>query len=74
MATFETSRTAPFGAVAILNVVHAYDAVAEKLHAWSTVRKTTKILNGLTMSQLEDIGLCQNAKSTGYQMAVRGNY
>lgn len=71
MATYETTRTAPFGAVATLNVVNFFDAAFETFRMWNTTRKTTKILNDLSSAQLEDIGLCSNAKSTSYQMAVR---
>ena len=66
MAIYDTSRPVPFGATTTLRVVNFFDAAISNFRAWSDARKTTKILNGLSRQQLEDIGLCSNVKSTSY--------
>ena len=53
----ETASPVPFGAVFSLKVVNFVDTTAANFAAWNTSRKTAKVLNGLTVSQLEDIGV-----------------
>ncbi len=66
MAIYDTPRPVPFGATATLKVVNFFDAAISNFLAWNNARKTTKVLNGLSRQQLEDIGLCGNVKSTSY--------
>lgn len=72
MAIIETSRPVPFGAVATLNVVNLFDTLIEAVRTSRQASKTNKVLNRLTMGQLEDIGLvASNVNSYGYTVATR---
>ncbi len=53
----ETASPVPFGAVFSLKVVNFVDNSIANFAAWKTARKTSKVLNTLTVSQLEDIGV-----------------
>jgi len=53
----ETASPVPFGAVLSLNVVNFVDNSIANFAAWKVARKTSKVLNTLTVSQLEDIGV-----------------
>lgn len=59
MAAYETTRTAPFGAITtyrfIQSIGNAFAAVAE----WNDVRQTRAALDKLTDRELDDIGLCR---------------
>ncbi len=57
MATFETSRPAPFGAVTVYRVISACSEFLTALLAWNDARKTQKILSRLSAHELNDIGL-----------------
>ena len=47
----------PFGAVISLSVVNFVDNSIENFAEWNAARKTAKVLNTLTVSQLDDIGV-----------------
>jgi uncharacterized protein YjiS (DUF1127 family) len=53
----ETASPVPFGAVLSLNVVNFVDNSFANFAEWNAARKTAKVLNTLTVSQLEDIGV-----------------
>ena len=53
----ETASPVPFGAVFSLKVVNFFDETATSFAEWKATRKNAKALNGLTISQLEDIGI-----------------
>lgn len=72
MAIIESTRPVPFGAVATLNVVGIFDTVIAGVQQWNATRKTNKILNGLTISQLDDIGIvASNFNTISNTMATR---
>ena len=53
----ETASPVPFGAVFSLNVVNFVDTSIANFAEWRAARKTAKVLNSLTISQLDDIGV-----------------
>ncbi len=53
----ETASPVPFGAVFSLKVVNFVDQTVANFAEWKTARKTARVLNTLTVSQLEDIGV-----------------
>lgn len=57
MAAFETSRTAPFGAVATYSIVRFFSNIANELVAWNDARVTRNALGKLSDRELDDIGL-----------------
>jgi len=57
MATFETTRPAPFGAVTVFRAVSAVDTLREKLIHWNNKRSTQAALSKLSSYELNDIGL-----------------
>lgn len=59
MAAFETTHSAPFGAVSIFRFVQSLDATTARLRAWNDARLTRKALSRLTDRELDDIGLCR---------------
>ena len=59
MAAYESSRAAPFGAIAIFRFVQALNDKAAALAAWNDARVTRKALAKLSDRELEDIGLCR---------------
>ena len=59
MATLETSRAAPFGAITVYRMVQSVARTAEALKAWNSARITRKSLNRLSNRELDDIGLCR---------------
>ena len=72
MATYETSSTVPFGAVATLNIVNFVDATVANIRVWNASRKTAKTLSALSCHQLEDIGLtCADLKAVSFEVAAR---
>ena len=71
MATYETSNTVPFGAVATLNVVNFVDATIANIRTWNATRKTAKTLKALSCHQLQDIGLtCADLKVVSFEAAA----
>lgn len=59
MAAYETTRTAPFGAISIFRAVQAVSALGATLRDWNDARMTRKALSGLSDRELDDIGLCR---------------
>ena len=59
MASYETSRAAPFGAISIFRAVQTVSEARANLAAWNNGRKTRKALNALSNCELDDIGLCR---------------
>jgi uncharacterized protein YjiS (DUF1127 family) len=59
MATYETSRTAPLGAITVFRMVQSVSATAAALQAWNSGRVTRKALSRLSNRELDDIGLCR---------------
>jgi len=59
MAAYETTRTAPFGAISTFHFIqfvsNAFAAVAE----WNDARVTRNALARLSDRELDDIGLCR---------------
>ena len=59
MATYETSRTAPFGAITVFHIVQSVSNFAAGFQAWNSGRVTRKALSKLSNRELDDIGLCR---------------
>ena len=59
MATYETSRTAPLGAITVFHMVQSVSNAVFALRAWNTARVTRKALSKLSNRELDDIGLCR---------------
>jgi uncharacterized protein YjiS (DUF1127 family) len=57
MATFETTRPAPFGAETTYRIVSALDAVIGTISDWNSKRATRNALSALSDRELTDIGL-----------------
>ncbi len=59
MAAFETTRTAPFGAITTLKIVQAFETALHRISTWNDARVTRNALSKLTDRELDDIGLCR---------------
>lgn len=59
MAAFETSRPAPFGAIATYHVVQWFSDLYADIIAWNDARATRAALSRLSDRELDDIGLCR---------------
>jgi uncharacterized protein YjiS (DUF1127 family) len=59
MATYETSRTAPLGAISVFRLVQSVDSVATRFQTWNAARITRNSLSRLSNRELDDIGLCR---------------
>jgi uncharacterized protein YjiS (DUF1127 family) len=59
MAAYETSRTAPFGAISIFRAVQGVSGMFASVAAWNDARVTRKALSKLSDRELDDIGLCR---------------
>lgn len=57
MATFETTRPAPFGAITTYRVLSAIDSVRMAVVGWRNSRQTYAALSRLSDRELNDIGL-----------------
>lgn len=57
MAAIETTRVAPFGAIAALRVVEFFERVNKTVKAKFVADRTYRELSKLSPSQLRDIGL-----------------
>jgi len=57
MAFIETTRPAPFGAVATLRIVNAFDSLRARIIGSYHAVKTENALKKLSNAQLDDIGL-----------------
>jgi uncharacterized protein YjiS (DUF1127 family) len=59
MATFETNRSAPFGATSTYHVIPFVSNVLATMKNWNDARVTRKALSTLSDRELDDIGLCR---------------
>ncbi|MFN3721642.1 MAG: DUF1127 domain-containing protein [Paracoccaceae bacterium] len=59
MAAYETTRTAPFGAISIFRAVQGVGGMFAAVSAWNDARITRKALSKLSDRELDDIGLCR---------------
>ncbi len=59
MATYETSRTAPFGAITVFRMIQSVSNFAGAFQSWNAGRATRKALSKLSNRELDDIGLCR---------------
>ena len=59
MATYETSRTAPFGAITVFRMVQSVGKAATSFQVWNAARITRNALSRLSNRELDDIGLCR---------------
>ena len=59
MAAYESSRAAPFGAIAIFRFVQSISDKFSGMAAWNDARITRKALGKLSDRELDDIGLCR---------------
>lgn len=59
MAAVETTRPAPFGAIATYRALNTLSNAALAFQAWNDARVTRKALNRLSDRELDDIGLCR---------------
>ena len=59
MATYATSRTAPFGAITVFRMVQSVSNVAASFQTWNAARITRNALSRLSNHELDDIGLCR---------------
>jgi uncharacterized protein YjiS (DUF1127 family) len=59
MATYETSRPAPLGAITVFRMVQSFGGVGAAFYNWNASRVTRKALSKLSNRELDDIGLCR---------------
>ena len=59
MAAYETTRTAPFGAISIFRVTQFISNALIAFSNWNDARVTRKSLAKLSDRELDDIGLCR---------------
>ena len=59
MATYETSRPAPLGAISVIRLVQSARGAAGKFQTWNSGRATRNALSKLSNRELDDIGLCR---------------
>ena len=59
MATYATSRTAPFGAITVFRMVQSVGSFGAVVQNWNSARITRKALSRLSNRELDDIGLCR---------------
>ena len=57
MAILNTTKAAPFGAIATFRAVRALEVVKDSFVGWNAKRNTYKQLNALSTRELEDIGV-----------------
>ncbi len=59
MAAYETTRTAPFGAISIFRAVQFVSNAYIAFSNWNDARVTRNTLAKLSDRELDDIGLCR---------------
>lgn len=59
MAAYETTRTAPFGAIATFRLIQFVSNIVDAIADWNDARVTRNALAKLTDRELDDIGLCR---------------
>ncbi|MFN3823502.1 MAG: DUF1127 domain-containing protein [Pseudorhodobacter sp.] len=60
MAAYETTRTAPFGAITTFRIVQFFGKVFAAVSGWNDARVTRNALGKLSDRELDDIGLCRD--------------
>ncbi len=60
MAAYETTRTAPFGAITTFRFVQFVGSVFAAIGNWNDARVTRNALARLSDRELDDIGLCRD--------------
>jgi uncharacterized protein YjiS (DUF1127 family) len=59
MATIETSRPAPFGAITTYRAIQGVSNIFAVIGDWNDARVTRAALTRLSDRELDDIGLCR---------------
>lgn len=59
MAAYETTRTAPFGAITTYRFIQFVGNVFSAVAEWNDARMTRAALEKLSDRELDDIGLCR---------------
>ena len=59
MAAYETTRTAPFGAISTYRLITFVRGAFATVAAWNDTRVTRNALAKLSDRELDDIGLCR---------------
>ena len=59
MAAYETTRTAPFGAISTYRLITFVGGALATVAAWNDARVTRNALAKLSDRELDDIGLCR---------------
>ena len=59
MAAYETTRTAPFGAITTYRFIQFVSNIAAAVSDWNDARVTRAALEKLSDRELDDIGLCR---------------
>ncbi len=59
MAAYETTRTAPFGAISTYRFIQFVSSIFAAVAAWNDARVTRNALAKLSDRELDDIGLCR---------------
>ncbi|MBL4915843.1 DUF1127 domain-containing protein [Szabonella alba] len=60
MAAYETTRTAPFGAITTFRFVQSVGSLFAAIGNWNDARVTRNALDRLSDRELDDIGLCRD--------------
>ena len=59
MAAYETTRTAPLGAITTYRTINSLSNAIAAFQAWNDARVTRNALSKLSDRELDDIGLCR---------------
>ncbi|MDR0808105.1 MAG: DUF1127 domain-containing protein [Gemmobacter sp.] len=59
MAAYETTRTAPFGAISTYRFIQFVSGIFAAIATWDNARMTRNALARLSDRELDDIGLCR---------------
>ncbi|MBT9244544.1 DUF1127 domain-containing protein [Gemmobacter fulvus] len=59
MAAYETTRTAPFGAISTYRFIQFVSTFFAAIADWNDARVTRNALGKLSDRELDDIGLCR---------------
>ncbi|MFC7705633.1 DUF1127 domain-containing protein [Plastorhodobacter daqingensis] len=74
MAAFETTRTAPFGAITALKIVQGFANLRERFVEWNDIRVTRNALSKLSDRELADIGISRgDIDSLGLMRHIRNS-
>ncbi|QCO55191.1 DUF1127 domain-containing protein [Pseudorhodobacter turbinis] len=57
MSAYQTTRTAPFGAISTYSFIRFISNISANVIAWNDARVTRNSLNKLSDRELDDIGL-----------------